>query len=84
MYSFVSGFSLSILALQITPAAVQVSCLLPLTAGPSAFEQVGQSLFTHSFVGVLGCFQFRAIMNKSAKENLVKYLLFTITKAKMS
>lgn len=70
--------------LQITPAAVQVSCLLPLTAGPCAFVQVGQSLFTHSFVGVLGYFQFGAIVNKSAKENLVKYLLFTITKAKMS
>lgn len=61
-----------------------ISCSFLLIAELYAFVWIGQSLFIHTFVDGLGCFQFGAIMNRSAMNNLVKYLFFIITKAKIS
>lgn len=69
MDTFVSGFFTQHSGFENHPCCCHrlVACFLH-------FLWISQSL--------LFCFQFGAIMNKAAMNNLVKYLLFVITKAK--
>ena len=69
---------------RLLPAAAYVSCSLLSMAEQCAVFSTGQSLFILSFVDGLRCFQFGAVMSKAAMNDLVKYLFFIITKAKMS
>lgn len=72
--------SLSAVVLRVIPVAATDLLLIPYAFRAACFS-VNRPEFVCSFVDGLGCFQLRAIMNKAAMNNLVKYLFFIMTKA---
>lgn len=79
--SLVSGVFTQCSGFETHPCCRRNSLFIPYAFGAACFS-VKRPEFVCSFVDGLGCFQLRAIMNKAAMNNLVKYLFFIIIKAK--